>query len=118
MRSDRIRGRSAIQPVIGIVIGLAVLLLILSIRVVDQGKVCAVVQLGSVTGQARTGLQFVTPLITRLDCYDRQVTIYQTGDVQNMDADYWDVPVEIKSSDGQTAYLSFNVTYHVDSENV
>jgi regulator of protease activity HflC (stomatin/prohibitin superfamily) len=101
-----------------ILVGVFALVFVPSIRIVDQSKACAIVSLGNVKGMARTGFQLVTPWVTSLDCFSAQVTMYQTGDNENKKADYWDYPVEIKTSDGQTAFALFNVTYHVDPENV
>ena len=112
------RGQSnATLAVWALVIALT-LTLLFSARVVDQSKTCAIVVLGDVKGEAKTGFQLVAPLVTSLDCYSRQVTVYQTGSEQNKAADYWDYPVEIKTGDGQTALASFNVSYHVEQKNV
>lgn len=84
-----------------------------SIRIVDAKEVCAITQLGTVTGAARTGFQLVTPFITNLDCYPRQVNVYQAAQDAQGQTDFLDYPVEIKTGDGQTAHLDFNVSFYV-----
>ncbi len=92
---------------------LVVLLLIFSVRVVDQSEACIKVLFGRVTGVAQPGFQLVTPL-TSVKCYPATAVMFQTGNEKNPKADYWDVAVEIKTSDGQTGYISFNILYRVD----
>lgn len=104
-----------------VVIGLVVVVVvggITSIRIVDQAKTCAVLRLGKVIGAAEPGLHFVSPFITKYDCFRSQQTLYQTSKDAIGDADYVDYPVEIKTSDGQTAFVEFNIGFHVDAENV
>lgn len=87
-----------------------------SIKIVDESKTCAVVKLGNVVGKSRPGFQLVTPFITDFDCYPATAVMFQTGTDANQKADYWDYPVEIKTSDGQTGSVVFNVLYSVDPE--
>lgn len=100
-----------------VVIAIAVVLLLFSVRVIPQEKACVWVRLGKIVGAANPGLQIVPPFITGTDCYSQQVTLYQTGEEENKAADYWDYPVEVKTKDGQTAFVSFNLTYHVEPAN-
>jgi regulator of protease activity HflC (stomatin/prohibitin superfamily) len=92
---------------------LATILGIASVRVVDSNETCAVTVLGNVTGEARTGIQLVAPFITSLSCYPSQVNVYQTSENGQGTADYMDFPVEIKTLDGQTAYVEFNIAFSV-----
>lgn len=101
---------------VGIVLGLV--LIAASVAIVDQNKTCAVVVLGSITGEARTGFNLKWPLISSYDCYSRQPVVYQTVKDGVGDADFLDYPVEIKTSDGQTAFVEFNLSFHVDPKNV
>jgi len=89
-----------------------------AVLIVDASESCAIVEVGQVVGQAHTGFQLVWPLITSVSCYPRQVHIYQTVVDAKGDADYVDFPVEIKTGDGQTAYVEFNLVYYVPPENV
>ncbi len=87
-------------------------------KTVDTNETCAIVTLGKVSGIAGTGWNFRVPFITGFSCYNRQSVVYQTTDGAQGDADYLDFPVEIKTSDGQTANIEFNLSFHVDPENV
>lgn len=104
----------------GLTVAAMVVLLVIftAVAIVDQNETCAIVTLGSVTGEARTGFNLKWPLITGYDCYNRQPVVYQTVKDGVGDADFLDFPVEIKTSDGQTAFVEFNLTFHVDPENV
>lgn len=108
--------RSAAGVVL-IVVGLA-LAAIFSIRIVDQAEACAVVRLGRVVGVAEPGLHFVVPFVTSYDCYRSQHTLYQTAEGAMGNADYLDVPVEIKTGDGQTAEVLANTVFQIQPENV
>lgn len=102
------------------IIVVAVLLLgglVPSIRIVDANETCAITVLGDVVGEAKTGFQLVKPYITSLDCYPRQVNVYSTAQNAEGDTDYTDYPVEIKTADGQTAYVEFNVSWSVPHGN-
>jgi regulator of protease activity HflC (stomatin/prohibitin superfamily) len=103
----------AVLAVIFAVIGL------FSIRVIDVSKSCAWVRFGQVLGEARPGFQ-LTNMFNHAVCYPRQSVLFQTaGDVTgdgkvDSQADYYDFPVEIKTSDGQSAMLEFNLKFHVE----
>lgn len=90
-----------------------------SIRIIDAAKTCAWVRLGTVIGEAKTGFQFTHPLNDAV-CYPRQSVLFQTaadvtGDGKvDSQADYYDFPVEIKTLDGQSAMLEFNLKFHVE----
>ena len=111
------------QGMVGwIAIVAVVVLLVLglsSMRIIDAAKTCAWVRLGSVIGEAKTGFQFTNPLNNAV-CYPRQSVLFQTaadvtGDGKvDSSADYYDFPVEIKTSDGQSAMVEFNLKFHVE----
>jgi len=103
---------------VGVVVLAFVLLIgaVFGIRVVDQSETCAVVKLGKVVGQATVGFHVVNPITTRYTCYPATAVMFQTGAEENKKADYWDYMVEIKTSDGQTGNISFNILYSVDPE--
>lgn len=94
------------------------LLAALSVRVVDQGEACAVIRLGRVVGSAEPGLHIVMPFVTSYDCYRSQQTLYQTAQAMTGNADFLDVPVEIKTGDGQTAEVLANTIFRIPPENV
>jgi regulator of protease activity HflC (stomatin/prohibitin superfamily) len=90
-----------------------------SMRTVDASQSCAWVRFGKVIGEAATGFQFTNPFNSKA-CYPRQSILFQTaadatGDGKvDSKADYFDFPVEIKTSDGQSAMLEFNLKFHVE----
>lgn len=90
----------------------------LSVRIVDQGETCAVIRLGRVVGSAEPGLHFVVPFVTNYDCYTSQHTLYQTAAGAVGNADFLDVPVEIKTGDGQTAEVLANTVFRIPPDNV
>jgi regulator of protease activity HflC (stomatin/prohibitin superfamily) len=98
---------------------IAVILGLFSIRVIDVSKSCAWVRFGQVMGEAQPGFQ-LTNMFNHAVCYPRQSILFQTaGDVTgdgkvDSQADYYDFPVEIKTSDGQSAMLEFNLKFHVE----
>ena len=102
-----------ILVVVGVLVGLR------SMRIVDVAKSCTWVRLGNVVGEAKPGFQFTNPLNTKV-CYPRQSVLFQTaGDVTgngkvDSSADFYDFPVEIKTFDGQSATVEFNLTFHVE----
>jgi len=108
--------------IFGVVMVIALVIIgILSIRTIDVAKSCSWVRFGNVVGEAQPGLQLTNPF-NRKVCFPRQSILFQTaGDVDgngkvNSDADYYDFPVEIKTDDGQSATLEFNLTFHVEPE--
>jgi regulator of protease activity HflC (stomatin/prohibitin superfamily) len=90
-----------------------------SIRIIDVSKSCAWVRFGQVMGEAQPGFQ-LTNMFNHAVCYPKQSVLFQTaGDVNgdgrvDSQADYFDFPVEIKTSDGQSAMLEFNLKFHVE----
>lgn len=120
MFKSRERGQGVVWYVIGVAVFLLVVLGLFSIRTIDVGKSCAWVLFGKVTGEAEPGLQLVNPFKHAV-CYPRQSVLFQTaGDVTgdgkvDSQADYFDFPVEIKTFDGQSAMVEFNLKFHVES---
>ena len=74
---------------------------------------------GNVVGEARPGMQMVNPFNHKV-CYPAQSVLFQTaGDINgdgrvDSQADYSDFPVEIKTLDGQSAMVEFNLKFHVE----
>ena len=112
-------GRGAwVFSVIGVLAVLTLIFCLFGIRVVDQSETCTRTRLGTVIGVETSGLKIINPLTTKLDCYQASATFFQTGENENKDADYWDYMVEIKTQDGQTGSLSFNILYRINPEHV
>lgn len=107
-----------------VVLGIVVVGGVASMRIIDAADSCAWVRLGSVIGEAKTGFQFTHPLNNAV-CYSQQSVLFQTLTDSNDDgklnendttADYFDWPVEVKTSDGQSANVEFNLSYHTAPE--
>lgn len=119
MFKSRERGQGAIWYVVLVAALFLVVLGIASMRIVDVSKSCAWVRFGKVIGEANPGFQFVNPFNSKV-CYPKQSVLFQTaadvtGDGKvDSQADYFDFPVEIKTSDGQSAMLEFNLKFHVE----
>ena len=102
-----------------VIVVIGILWLIMSVRVVDQAKSCTWVRFGEIYGEAKPGLQLTHPFNKKV-CYSKQSILFQTASDKNgdgrvdSDADYSDFPVEIKTSDGQSAQVEFNLSFHVD----
>jgi len=113
------RGQGTAVYILIIAVILLVILGLFSIRVIDVGRSCAWVRFGRVIGEANSGLQLVNPFNEAV-CFPRQSVLFQTagdstGDNKlDSDADYSDWPVEIKTLDGQSAMLEFNLKFHVE----
>lgn len=118
MFKSREKGQAAVW-VIGILAVAILIGFLICMRVVDIGESCAWVRLGNVVGTAKPGFQFTNPLNHKV-CYPRQSVLFQTaGDVNGdgkveSQADYYDFPVEVKTSDGQSAMVEFNLKFHVE----
>ena len=102
----------------GILVIMVLIMAFTGWRTVDQAESCAVLELGAVVGHAGPGFHIVKPLITNYDCFQTQQTLYQTVVEAKGDADFLDTPVEIKTSDGQTATVEFNIAFHIEPDNV
>lgn len=84
---------------------------------VDDNEICAVVNMGKVTGESGHGLQWEIPYIVNYDCYPSRISIYQTSEGANGNADYNDFPVDIRTSDGQEANVMYNVSFFIEDGN-
>lgn len=109
---------SSFTILFGLLLVLGIILLPLSVRIVDQSRTCAIIRLGKVVGEAAPGVRLVFPFVTSFECYPATSVMFQTGQEANDRADYWDFPVEIKTSDGQTGLAMFNILYSVDPSQV
>ncbi len=90
---------------------------ILGLHTVDQSEVCTFTRFGKVVRIETTpGLKVA--VFTSSQCYPITATMFQTGSEQNPQTDYWDYQVEIKTQDGQTGYVSFNILYTINPEYV
>lgn len=102
----------------GVLVVLLMIIGVFSIRTIDVGQSCVWVRFGKVIGEAKPGIQLVN-MFNEKACYPRQSMLFQTaadvtGDGKvDSDADYKDFPVEIKTSDGQSALVEFNLKFHV-----
>lgn len=113
------RGQGVGLYLFGIAAVIAIVFLLCSIKIIDASKSCAWVRFGKVVGEAKTGMQFTNPFNAKA-CYPRQSVLFQTAKDETGDgrvdsqADYYDFPVEIKTSDGQSAMVEFNLKFHVE----
>jgi regulator of protease activity HflC (stomatin/prohibitin superfamily) len=120
MNSHSQKGQVAVTLLVIIAV-VVVCVLLASVRIIDVAKSCAWTRFGKVIGEAQPGLQLVSPF-NHAVCYPRQSVLFQTaGDVTgdgkvDSQADYYDFPVEIKTKDGQSAMLEFNLKFHVGTD--
>jgi len=111
------KGQVAVTLLVIIAV-VVVCVLLASVRIIDVAKSCAWTRFGKTVGEATAGIQLVNPF-NHAVCYPRQSVLFQTaGDVTgdgkvDSQADYYDFPVEIKTKDGQSAMLEFNLKFHV-----
>jgi len=112
------------QGLVGWIAIVAVFVLVVwglaSMRVIDVSKSCVWVRFGDVLNKpVNPGFQ-LTGMFNHAVCYPRQSVLFQTaGDVTgdgkvDSQADYYDFPVEIKTFDGQSAMVEFNLKFHVE----
>lgn len=118
MFKNRERGQAA-WYLLAVLFVIVVIFALCSLRVVDQNKSCAWIRFGKMIGEARPGLQMVNPFNHKV-CYPKQSVLFQTaadvtGDGRvDSQADYYDFPVEVKTNDGQSAMVEFNLKFHVE----
>jgi len=119
MKNKFERGQGLVGWIAILAVGVLLFLGLLSVRVIDVSKSCAWVRFGNVIGEAQPGFQFVN-MFNKAVCYPRQSILFQTaadvtGDGKvDSQADFYDFPVEIKTSDGQSAMVEFNLKFHVE----
>jgi regulator of protease activity HflC (stomatin/prohibitin superfamily) len=113
--------KSFLAGVLGFIGVVLLIVFVRSMRIIDVSQSCAWVRFGNVVGAAKPGFQFVNPLNSKV-CYPQQAVLFQTaadvdgdGKVEST-ADYYNFPVEVKTSDGQSANVEFNLTWHVQPE--
>ena len=85
---------------------------------VEYGTVKLVVRFGRVTGRVlQPGLNWRTPFVDSVLRYRTQEIVYETADVATT-ADYYDVPTDTTTADGQQIKLKFSVRFHIDPTKV
>lgn len=85
---------------------------------VDYGTVALITRFGAVTGRVlQPGLNWRIPFVDGIIRYRTQEIVYETADVATT-ADYYDVPTDTTTSDGQQISLKFSVRFHVDPTKV
>lgn len=118
MRGERGQVHSELLlSIIVVVLVIAGLYLILSLRIVDQGETCVIVRLGDIVGTARTGPSLALRLVNRYVCYERRGLVYQTAANAQGKADFMDYPITANTSDGQQIEITANTTFFIKPEN-
>jgi len=85
---------------------------------VEYGTVKLVVRFGKVTGRIlQPGLNWRTPFVDNVIRYRTQEIVYETAEVAST-ADYYDVPTDTTTADGQQIKLKFSVRFHIDPTKV
>ena len=85
---------------------------------VDYGTVKLVVRFGAVTGRVlQPGLNWRIPFVDGVIRYRTQEIVYETAEVATT-AEYFDVPTDTTTADGQQIGLKFSVRFHIDSAQV
>jgi len=121
MKNKSERGQSEAWYILAIAVVILIAVGLFSMRVIDVSNSCVWVRFGKMMGAANPGFQFVNPF-NHAVCYPRQSVLFQTAGDSTGDgrldsqADYADWPVEIKTSDGQSAMVKFNLKFHVEPD--
>lgn len=85
---------------------------------VDYGTVALITRFGAVTGRLlQPGLNWRIPFVDGVIRYRTQEIVYETADVATT-ADYFDVPTDTTTADGQQISIKFSVRFHIDSTQV
>lgn len=85
---------------------------------VDYGTVALITRFGAVTGRVlHPGLNWRIPFVDSVIRYRTQEIIYETAEVATT-ADYYDVPTDTTTEDGQQIKLKFSVRFHIDPTEV
>jgi regulator of protease activity HflC (stomatin/prohibitin superfamily) len=85
---------------------------------VEYGTVALITRFGAVTGRVlQPGLNWRVPFVDGVIRYRTQEIVYETADTDTT-ADYYDVPTDTTTADGQQIKLKFSVRFHIDSEKV
>jgi regulator of protease activity HflC (stomatin/prohibitin superfamily) len=85
---------------------------------VEYGTVRLITRFGAVTGRVlQPGLNWRIPFVDGFIQYRTQEIVYETADVPTT-ADYYDMPTDTTTADGQQIKLKFSVRFHVDPAEV
>jgi regulator of protease activity HflC (stomatin/prohibitin superfamily) len=85
---------------------------------VEYGTVALVTRFGGVTGRVlQPGLNWLIPFVDGVVRYRTQEIIYETADTATS-ADYYDIPTDTTTADGQQISLKFSVRFHIDPTRV
>jgi len=85
---------------------------------VDYGTVALITRFGAVTGRVlHPGLNWRIPFVDGTIRYRTQEIVYETADMATT-ADYYDVPTDTTTADGQQISIKFSVRFHVDPAQV
>ncbi len=85
---------------------------------VDYGTVKIITRFGAVTGRVlQPGLNWRIPFVDGVIGYRTQEIVYETAQVATT-ADYYDVPTDTTTADGQQIKLKFSVRFHIDPTKV
>jgi len=85
---------------------------------VEYGTVKLVVRFGAVTGRVlQPGLNWRIPFVDNVIKYRTQEIVYETAEGPTT-ADYYDIPTDTTTADGQQIKLKFSVRFHIDPAQV
>jgi regulator of protease activity HflC (stomatin/prohibitin superfamily) len=85
---------------------------------VDYGTVALITRFGAVTGRVlQPGLNWRIPFVDGVLKYRTQEIVYETAEVATS-ADYYDIPTDTTTQDGQQIKLKFSVRFHIDASQV
>ena len=85
---------------------------------VDYGTVALITRFGAVTGRVlHPGLNWRIPFVDGVIKYRTQEIVYETAATATT-ADYYDVPTDTTTADGQQIKLKFSVRFHIDASQV
>jgi regulator of protease activity HflC (stomatin/prohibitin superfamily) len=85
---------------------------------VEYGTVGLITRFGAVTGRVlQPGLNWRIPFVDSVIEYRTQEIVYETAD-QPSTAEYYDIPTDTTTSDGQQISLKFSVRFHIDPKKV
>lgn len=86
----------------------------LAYTTVEYGTVALITRFGAVTGRVLyPGLNWRIPFVDGVIRYRTQEVVYETAD-QPGTADYYDIPTDTTTEDGQQISLKFSVRFHID----
>lgn len=103
---------------LAVILIIALVLIIPSIKFVDQGEACAVTKAGKVSRTVGPGAHMKFPIVEAWKCFNTRQTVYQTTTETDKDADFNDVPVDANTNDGQQIQVTYSISFHVDEKDV